>query len=108
MRKFALLGMFLSVFSLSVPMNLSFASQKAKVQIGQGKTKAKLDSKKIKKVKKKENTKVKLDSKNVKKAKKKGKTKISYKRPRYATNINQPQEGQLLKLEGMVKDLNAQ
>ncbi|MCX8076815.1 MAG: hypothetical protein N3C57_07270 [Aquificaceae bacterium] len=90
MRKLALLGMFLSFLSLSVPMSLSFANQKAKVQIGQGKTK------------------VKIDSKNSKKAKKKGKSKISYKRPRYATNINQPQEGQLLKLEGMVKDLNAQ
>ncbi|RMH79960.1 MAG: hypothetical protein D6674_05930 [Acidobacteria bacterium] len=29
-------------------------------------------------------------------------------KPRYARNINKPHEGELLKLEGMVKDINEQ
>ncbi|MFN7065275.1 MAG: hypothetical protein ACK4OF_03915 [Aquificaceae bacterium] len=39
------------------------------------------------------------------KAKKKSKAKL---KPRYAQNINRPEEGELLKLEGMVRDLNEQ
>jgi hypothetical protein len=48
-----------------------------------------------------------VNAKKVKSKKVKSK-KTSYKRPRYAHHINQPQEGDLLKLEGMAKDLNEQ
>ncbi len=41
------------------------------------------------------------------KLKKKTKRKV-YKRPKHAHHVNKPKEGELLKLEGMVKDLNEQ
>lgn len=81
MKKIALLGLVIGLLSLSVPLEVSFAQAYHKKQVVQGKAK---------------------------KAKKKVKRKLTYKRPRYATNINKPQEGELLKLEGMVKDLNEQ
>ncbi|MEJ5339232.1 MAG: hypothetical protein WHS43_06220 [Aquificaceae bacterium] len=88
MRKILIFASILSVLSLSVPTDLSFAGTQPKKQTVQGK--AKKEGKSIK-------------------AKKKGKrTTASYKRPRYASNVNQPQEGDMLKLEGMVKDLNEQ
>ncbi|MCS6998284.1 MAG: hypothetical protein N2648_04695 [Aquificaceae bacterium] len=86
MKRIALLAAIVGSLSLSVPLDLSFAGTKVKKQVVQGKAKKKVKSK-------------------VSKAKN---TKTTYKRPRYAKNINQPQEGELLKLEGMVKDLNEQ
>ncbi|MFN4320221.1 MAG: hypothetical protein ACK4FY_07140 [Aquificaceae bacterium] len=79
MRKIALLGLMAGLLGLSLPSEISFAKSHTKKQVVY-----------------------------VKKAKKKAKKKFVYKRPRYATNINKPQEGDLLKLEGMVKDLNEQ
>ncbi|MFN3976630.1 MAG: hypothetical protein ACK4LT_06170 [Aquificaceae bacterium] len=79
MRKIALLGLMAGLLGLSLPSEISFAKSHTKKQVV-----------------------------HVKKAKKKAKKKVVYKRPRYATNINKPQEGDLLKLEGMVKDLNEQ
>jgi len=44
----------------------------------------------------------------VKSSKKKAVTQKKKAKVRYSHNINKPQEGDLLKLEGMVKDLNEQ
>ncbi|MDW8066591.1 MAG: hypothetical protein RMI50_02820 [Aquificaceae bacterium] len=92
MRKFMLLLGAVSLLSLSVPVDLSFAISSTKKQAVQGKAK---QSKKAYTKKKK-----------YKYAK--AKKKVAYKKPRYASNINQPSEGELLKLEGMIKDLNEQ
>lgn len=87
-RALAFLVALFSVLSLSVPTDLSFASTKAKKQVVQGKAKTKAQHKKVKKT-------------ALKRTKK-----VVYKRPRYARNVNKPVEGEILKLEGMVKDLN--
>ena len=92
MRKFMLLLGAVSLLSLSVPVDLSFATSSTKKQAVQGKAK---QSKKAYTKKKK-----------YKYAK--AKKKVAYKKPRYAGNINRPIEGELLKLEGMIKGLNEQ
>ncbi|MCS7262638.1 MAG: hypothetical protein NZ560_04420 [Aquificaceae bacterium] len=84
MRKLLFLTALLGVLGLSVPVDLSFAGPKRQVVQG--------------KAKKAPHYKAKRPSAYKKKA--------TYKRPRYAKNINRPQEGELLKLEGMVRDLN--
>ncbi|MEN3027908.1 MAG: hypothetical protein ABDH29_01495 [Aquificaceae bacterium] len=86
MKKIAVMVAMIGSLSLSVPLDLSFAGTQGKKQVVQGKAKEKVKNK-------------------LSRGKK---TKAAYKRPRYAKNINQPQEGELLKLEGMVKDLNEQ
>jgi hypothetical protein len=45
---------------------------------------------------------------SVKSSKKKAVKQNNRTKVRYSRNINKPQEGELLKLEGMVKDLNEQ
>ncbi|MFN3870417.1 MAG: hypothetical protein ACK4MW_02895 [Aquificaceae bacterium] len=95
MRKFALLGALLGALSLSVPLDISFAGhhkkQHHKKYVVQGKTKKSITTKK---------------SNKTTAQKKKTFTKRKNLKPRYAKNINKPQEGELLKLEGMVRDLN--
>ncbi|MCS7171695.1 MAG: hypothetical protein N3D14_04730 [Aquificaceae bacterium] len=81
MKRMVLLAFVLSFLSLSVPTYPSFSKEK----VVQGKAKVE-------------------KSEKASKANKK----TAYKRPRYAKNINQPHEGDLLKLEGMVKGLNEQ
>ena len=81
MKKMALLGLMIGLLGFSLPSEISFAKRHSKKHVVHVKDK---------------------------KAKKKVKKKVAYKRPRYATNINKPQEGDILKLEGMVKDLNEQ
>ncbi len=98
MRKFFFLCAILSALSLSVPTDLSFANTQTKRQVVQGKAKQ---------VNKKSLANKKSSKKTLAKGKSKNK-KVVYKRPRYAKNINKPQEGELLKLEGMVKDINEQ
>jgi len=65
--------------------------------------KASVKSSKKKAVKQKKKVKVKSSRHAKKKYAKKNVLKV-----RYSHNINKPQEGDLLKLEGMVKDLNEQ
>ncbi len=98
MRKFFFLCAILSALSLSVPTDLSFANTQTKKQVVQGKAKQ---------VNKESLATKKGSKKTLAKGKSKNK-KVVYKRPRYAKNINKPQEGELLKLEGMIKDLNEQ
>jgi hypothetical protein len=81
MKKMALLGLMIGLLGFSLPSEISFAKSHSKKHVVHVKGK---------------------------KAKKKAKKKVTYKRPRYATNINKPKEGDILKLEGMVKDLNEQ
>lgn len=89
MKKVALLVfVLLSALSLSVPTDLAFGGTKVRKQVVQGKAKYVKNKKVVAKVKRKK-------VKNV-----------VYKKPRYARNVNKPIEGELLKLEGMVKDLN--
>lgn len=78
MKKIAFISILLGLFSLSVPLE-SYAKTQTKEKVVQGKAKKKAQKKKTKK---------------------------AY--IRHATNVNNPQEGELLKLEGMVKDLNEQ
>ncbi|MEJ7620592.1 MAG: hypothetical protein WKI46_07235 [Aquificaceae bacterium] len=98
MRKFFFLCAILSALSLSVPTDLSFANTQTKKHVVQGKAKQ---------VKKKSLATNKGSKKTLVKGKSNTK-KVVYKRPRYASNVNQPKEGELLKLEGMIKDLNEQ
>ena len=78
MKKIALLSLLLGLFSLYIPTEV-YASNNTKSK-----------TTKIVKVKKKTYKKVKANkAKNLK--------------PRHAKNINNPQEGELLKLEGMIK-----
>ncbi len=98
MKKFLLITGIISALSLSVPTDLSFANTQTKKQVVQGKAKQ---------VNKKSLANKKSSKKTLAKGKSKNK-KVVYKRPRYAKNINKPQEGELLKLEGMVKDINEQ
>ncbi len=98
MKKFLLITGIISALSLSVPTDLSFANTQTKKQVVQGKAKQ---------VNKKSLANKKSSRKTLAKGKSKNK-KVVYKRPRYAKNINKPQEGELLKLEGMVKDINEQ
>ncbi len=81
MRVFIILSLIMGLIGLSLPIDGSFAQSHRKDKV--------------------------VHVKN-KKVKKKVKKKVAYKKPRYATHINKPQEGELLKLEGMVKDLNEQ
>ncbi len=113
MRKLLLITGIVSALSLSVPIDLSFANTQTKKQVVQGKAKqvnkkilsAKVSSKKILSKVKSRNKVVQGKAKQVNK---KILSTVVYKRPRYAKNINKPQEGELLKLEGMIKDLNEQ
>ncbi len=98
MKKVLFLGAILSTLSLSVPTDLSFANMQTKRQVVQGKAKQ---------VNKESLATKKGSKKTLAKGKSKNK-KVVYKRPRYAKNINKPQEGELLKLEGMIKDINEQ
>ncbi len=98
MKKVLFLGAILSTLSLSVPTDLSFANTQTKRQVVQGKAKQ---------VNKESLATKKGSKKTLAKGKSKNK-KVVYKRPRYAKNINKPQEGELLKLEGMIKDINEQ
>lgn len=91
MKKVFLLAALLGFLSLSVPVDLSFAGPQVKRQAVQGKAKK---SQKASHYKAKKSRAL--------------KQKAIYKKPRYARNINKPQEGELLKLEGMVRDLNEQ
>lgn len=77
MRKIAILSLLLGLFSLSLPLE-AYANHHIKNN--------------TKVVKKKTNKNVK--TKQTKSLK-----------PRYAKNINNPEEGELLKLEGMIKDV---
>ncbi len=89
MKKLTLLGALLGALSLSVPLDMSFANHKHEVQ---GKAKKKTTAKEA--------------QKNIAKRKDKRVSKQFNPKPRYAKNINKPEEGELLKLEGMVRDLN--
>lgn len=98
MRKFFFLCAILSALSLSVPTDLSFANTQTKKQVVQGKAKQV----------NKESLATKKGSKKTLAIGKSKNKKVVYKRPRYVSNVNQPKEGELLKLEGMVKDINEQ
>jgi len=98
MRKLLLITGIVSALSLSVPTDLSFANTQTKKQVVQGKAKQ-VNKKSLSTKKSSKKTLVKGKSNN---------KKVVYKRPRYAKNINKPQEGELLKLEGMIKDINEQ
>ena len=101
MRKLLLITGIVSALSLSVPIDLSFANTQTKKQVVQGKANQ-------------TNNAVKKNTQNKKVSKKKANRNVSKKsrtaqrKPRYASNVNQPKEGELLKLEGMVKDINEQ
>jgi lipopolysaccharide export LptBFGC system permease protein LptF len=79
------------------------SKNKANVKSPKKKTAVKPSNKKVVKVKQNSRTKVKFSRHAEKKYAKKNVLKV-----RYSHNINKPQEGDLLKLEGMVKDLNEQ
>ncbi len=100
MRKLLFMTLFASALSLSVPIDLSFANTRTNKHVVQGKAKHVVSSSKKK---------AQVASTSSKKVKKTStRKKVVYKRPRYASNVNKPQEGDSLKLEGMVKDLNEQ
>ena len=80
MKKIALLSLLLGLFSLYIPTEAYAGYHK------------KSKTTKIVKVKVKKKTYKKVKANKVKKLK-----------PRHAKNINNPQEGELLKLEGMIK-----
>ncbi|WPM31750.1 hypothetical protein IAE16_07960 [Hydrogenobacter sp. T-2] len=101
MRKLLLITGIVSALSLSVPIDLSFANTQTKKQVVQGK--AKQTSNAVKKNTQNKRVSNKNANRNASK-----KSRTARKEPRYAKNINKPQEGELLKLEGMVKDLNEQ
>ncbi len=88
MKKVLVLASMLSVLGLSVPIDFSFAGNETNKQVVQGKAKGVANKEKS--------------------ISKKTRKKIAYKKPRYAKNVNRPQEGENLKLEGMIKDLNEQ
>ncbi len=78
MKKIALLSLLLGLFSLYIPTEV-YASNNTKsktTKIVEKKTYKKVKANKVKKLK-----------------------------PRHAKNINNPQEGELLKLEGMIKSV---
>ena len=77
------------------------SKNRANVKSPKKKTAVKPSNKKV--VKQNNRTKVKFSRHAEKKYAKKNVLKV-----RYSHNINKPQEGDLLKLEGMVKDLNEQ
>jgi len=92
-----LIFVFLSLFifsTITLPEPSLAATQQKKASVKSSKDKAVKQKKKIK-VKTSRHAKKKYARKNVLKV-------------RYSHNINKPQEGDLLKLEGMVKDLNEQ
>jgi len=92
-----LIFVFLSLFifsTITLPEPSMAATQQKKASVKPSKDKAVKQKKKVK-VKSSRHAKKKYARKNVLKV-------------RYSHNINKPQEGDLLKLEGMVKDLNEQ
>jgi hypothetical protein len=95
MRKLIFIFLSLFIFSTITLPEPSFAATQQK--------KASVKSSKKKVVKQKKKVKVKASRHAKKKYAKKNVLKV-----RYSHNINKPQEGDLLKLEGMVKDLNEQ
>ncbi|NAZ23850.1 MAG: hypothetical protein GU346_05280 [Thermocrinis sp.] len=97
MRKliFVFLSLFIfSAITLPEPSLAATHHKQKKVYVKSSKKKAVKQKKKVK-VKSSHHTKKKYAKKNVLKV-------------RYSHHINKPQEGDLLKLEGMVKDLNEQ
>lgn len=93
MRKTALIFVLLSLF-VSAPLFASYA---------EARTVKKQTTASVKTAKKQHGVKTKKAKVSNKRSKK-----VVYKRPRYANNVNKPQEGEVLKLEGMVKDINEQ
>jgi hypothetical protein len=92
-----LIFVFLSLFifsTITLPEPSLAATQQKKASVKSSKKKAVKQKKKVK-AKSSRHAKKKYAKKNVLKV-------------RYSHNINKPQEGDLLKLEGMVKDLNEQ
>ncbi|MDT7910833.1 MAG: hypothetical protein RQ827_01700 [Thermocrinis sp.] len=92
-----LIFVFLSLFifsTITLPEPSLAATQQKTASVKSSKKKAVKQKKKVK-VKSSRHAKKKYAKKNVLKV-------------RYSHNINKPQEGDLLKLEGMVKDLNEQ
>jgi len=92
-----LIFVFLSLFifsTITLPEPSLAATQQKTASVKSSKKKAVKQKKKVK-VKSSRHAKKKYAKKNVLKV-------------RYSHNINKPQEGNLLKLEGMVKDLNEQ
>jgi len=92
-----LIFVFLSLFifsTITLPEPSLAATQQKKASVKSSKKKAVKQKKKVK-VQSSRHAKKKYAKKNVLKV-------------RYSHNINKPQEGDLLKLEGMVKDLNEQ
>jgi len=92
-----LIFVFLSLFifsTITLPEPSLAATQQKTASVKSSKKKA-VKQKKKAKVKSSHHAKKKYAKKNVLKV-------------RYSHNINKPQEGNLLKLEGMVKDLNEQ
>jgi hypothetical protein len=95
MRKLIFVFLSLFIFStIALPEPSLAATQQKKASVKSSKKKTFKQKKKLK-VKSSRHAKKKYAKKNVLKV-------------RYSHNINKPQEGDLLKLEGMVKDLNEQ
>ncbi len=100
MRKLAFVFLSLFIFStITLPEPSLAATQQKKASVKSSVAKSSKNKANVKSPKKK--TAIKPSNKKV--VKQNNRVKV-----RYSHNINKPQEGDLLKLEGMVKDLNEQ
>jgi len=118
-----LIFVFLSLFifsTITLPEPSLAATQQKTASVKSSKNRANVKSPKKKTAVKPSNKKV-VKQNNKKVVKQNNRTKVKFSRyakkkyakknvlkVRYSHNINKPQEGNLLKLEGMVKDLNEQ
>jgi len=104
MRKLIFVFLSLFIFSaITLPEHSLAGTQQKKTTVKSSKKKALMKSSKNKANVKSPKKKTAVKPSNKKVVKQNNRIKV-----RYSHNINKPQEGDLLKLEGMVKDLNEQ